>query len=157
VRVVVLVMLAACYGAPDYTHTGFRCDDTHGCPAGQQCIASVCEGGGSGIDGSASTFDGVKCGVGGTCGAGEQCCADQVNPFRCIPATSSCLGLWATCDGVEDCATDQRCCSNGEATKCGASSCGQVACTDNSDCPSSQPTCCFIDPTVPWGRCNTAC
>ena len=148
----VLVLLAACYGAPDYTGTAFKCDAQHGCPDGQQCIGGLCTGSGS----SGGGFDGIKCGVGGTCGSGMECCADQVNPFHCVPVGQSCLGIYATCDGVEDCPMGEHCCDNNTPTACG-SACAAVACTDTTDCPSAQPVCCFLDPAVPWGRCETAC
>ena len=150
----VLVLLAACYGAPDYTGTGFRCDADHGCPDGQQCIAGVCTASGSGSNGSG--FDGIKCGVGGTCGAGMECCADQAHPYHCVPVGQQCLGEYATCDGVEDCTNGQKCCDTGTPTAC-AASCAAYACTDTTDCPSNAPMCCFINPTVPWGRCEPVC
>ena len=149
-RAVVLVLLVACYGAPDYAGTMFKCDDQHPCPEGQACIAGVCGGSvGSG-------FDGVKCGAGGVCTGGQVCCAAvALGPFHCIPANGSCLGgMIGTCDGVEDCAAGQRCCMDGnDNTACGPDTCPNAACTDSSDCPTNKPTCMPIPSVQPWGIC----
>jgi hypothetical protein len=144
--VVLAALVAACYGDPSYDGTSFKCDDAHGCPAGQTCVGGTCTGGGSAMG------DGIKCASAGTCAAGSACCNDVVNGPRCIAPGNPCSGEIATCDGVADCSSSQRCCTS-QSPACGAASCSDVVCTTGADCPASQPSCCFIT-GLPWGRCS---
>ena len=142
----IVALLASC--APDYAHTAFRCDQDHGCPAGQTCLADRCRRG-------ALTGDGVVCGAGSgavSCATTEQCCVDSINPPRCIAAGALCPGTGALCDGSEDCQAGDRCCSDGEAVFCDAA-CTRFACRDDADCPSTEPNCC-PEFATPWGRCS---
>ncbi len=141
--------LAACYSDPSYQGTSFKCDDAHGCPPGQTCVAGTCTGGGS--NGSA-LGDGIKCASAGTCAAGSACCNDAITGPRCIAVGGTCNGEAATCDGTADCPSGERCCTT-QAPACGAASCADVVCTTGSDCPTTRPFCCFIT-TFPWGTCN---
>jgi hypothetical protein len=155
----IVMLVIGCYEAPDYSGTHFKCDSEHACPAGQQCVNGVCNGGGNMIDAPISSA-GVLCGT-TTCGATQKCCADFVNGLACIAQSASCTGFSATCDGREDCGS-MRCCETGSLViGCTATCVGQaqLICRDNTDCTDSgQSVCC---PTVgtmePWGRCAPAC
>lgn len=135
--------IASC--APDYAHTAFRCGDGHICPAGQMCLEGRCLR-------AAPTGDGVMCGGQMTCGVGQQCCFDLLDPpGRCIDAGSVCPGTSALCDGSEDCQAGDRCCADGDTVFCDAA-CETYACQDAGDCPSTAPNCCHVGP-APWGTC----
>jgi hypothetical protein len=141
---VLLVALAAC--EPDYSDTAFLCDPDRDCPPDQLCEAGRCRRGG--VAGS------VACGAGVACTGAEQCCVDGNNPPRCIPAADTCPGIAALCDGLADCPSGDQCC-DGDLTYCRAS-CGDTLyaiCTVDTDCPSSDPHCCFTT-GAPWGRCE---
>jgi len=153
VRLAAIAMLlagAACYDAPDYGATTFRCDATHGCPAGQTCVAGLCRGGGG------TQGDGVACGA-QVCASGLQCCVDFIDPPICLPAGVMCVGLSATCDGLEDCQTGT-CCRVGAGAECTTASCNDPICREPADCPAAQPMCCTgITTGEPWGHCMTIC
>lgn len=137
-----LLVLASC--TPDYGHTAFRCDDEHRCPADQTCITGRCRRG-------APTGDGVVCGA-ATCTLTEQCCLYSFGPPRCIAAGELCPNTSALCDGVEDCASGDRCCGDGEALLCDAT-CADYVCRDAADCPSIEPYCCGATAQM-WGQCS---
>jgi hypothetical protein len=158
VRFAVIAMLvagaagaAACYEAPDYGATMFRCDAAHACPEGQTCIDGLCRGGGGSGQGS-----GVACGA-QMCASGQQCCIDFISAPRCLAAGVSCPGLAATCDGLEDCAAGA-CCFIGARADCTTASCNDPICLQPADCPAAQPMCCLGFTTgEPWGHCLTIC
>jgi len=139
---VLLVMVGACQR--DYDNSLFRCDVLRGCPEGQGCIGGRCRR--AGVSGE------VACGPGGTCTGEQQCCVDNTNPPRCIPAGDECAGYSAICDGPADCQADDECC-DGNIAAC-RSECGELTniCTVDADCPSGYPHCC-ID-SYPWGTCQ---
>jgi hypothetical protein len=140
----VVIFAAACsYSDPDLGGTRFRCDGNAPCPSGQKCVSAVCV---------AATADGVACTT--KCEAGEKCCVDEINPPRCMAATDSCPGRAAFCDGVEDCGSDQVCCTVGVDLTC-QPSCSQAACQTAEDCPSGSPNCCTDSSgPVPWKVCQ---
>lgn len=145
----IVLLIASC--APDYAHTAFRCDEGHGCPAGQMCLDGRCRRG-------ALTGDGVVCGQDDkgsmqVCDTSQQCCLDLFNPPRCIAAGDVCPGTAALCDGSEDCQAGDRCCADGDTVFCDAA-CDHDACRDAADCPSTAPNCCHDDDTTPWGQCS---
>ncbi len=151
-------MLAfGCYAAPDYSGAHFKCDGEHPCPDGQQCVNSVCSGGGSNMVDAATSGNGVACGT-ATCGASQKCCADFVSGPICIALSASCTGFAATCDGKEDC-PGATCCETGTITIGCISTCpGSVICRESTDCPAVAPICCpSIGTMEPWGRCNVGC
>ena len=140
-----LVLLGAC--APDYSDTAFLCDQSKKCPKGQTCESGRCRRGG--ITGS------VACGVAGACSGAQQCCVDNTNPPRCIPAGDTCSGYGAVCDGLADCQSGDACC-DGDLAYCRAS-CGEsisTVCTVDADCPSGYPHCCIDAAVTPWGYCQ---
>jgi hypothetical protein len=138
----IFTLIASC--APDYGHTAFRCDAEHGCPAAQSCVAGRCRRG-------APTGDGVVCGS-ATCDVTQQCCLYVFSQPTCIAAGDVCPDTSALCDGVEDCQAGDRCCADGKTVFCDAT-CGDYACRDAADCPSTEPNCCQFDIT-PWGECS---
>jgi hypothetical protein len=140
--VVLCLLLLGC--EPDFSNTSFQCDDQHGCPEHQNCIAGRCRRG-------STTGDGVVCDT-ATCDITQQCCLDNFNPPRCIPAGDVCEGTSALCDGVEDCDPGDHCCS-ATLTTCGAS-CMTTACRTAVDCPSEEPNCCAVM-DQPWSECST--
>ncbi len=157
-----LVLLAiGCYEAPDYAGTHFKCDDNHGCPDGQQCVAGVCGGNGSGsnMPDAATSSAGVICGA-SVCTGGQKCCADFLSGPHCIAAGASCTaGISATCDGVEDC-SGGACCANGSVTvECQTTCSGQTICRDAADCVNSGASMCCpsIGTMEPWGKCSNVC
>jgi len=140
---VLLVLLGAC--ERDYDDSLFRCDALRGCPEGQGCVGGRCRRGG--VAGA------VACGPGGTCTGEQQCCIDNANPPRCIPAGDECAGISAICDGTADCQPGDSCC-DGVIAACQSSCQGaSVVCTTNTDCPSAEPNCC-VTPDYPWGFCQ---
>jgi hypothetical protein len=153
------MLAVGCYAAPDYSGTHFKCDSTHACPEGQQCVNGTCSGGSS-IDASGSSA-GVLCGA-TTCAATQKCCADlSAGVPTCIALTASCTGFAATCDGKEDCGT-MKCCESGTLLIGCVATCagqGRLICRDNTDCTdATQPNCCASVGTLePWGRCNAVC
>jgi hypothetical protein len=141
----------ACYEAPDYGPTMFRCDAARGCPDGQTCVGGVCR------DDGGAAGDGVACGA-QACAAGQQCCVDFVSAPRCLAAGAVCAGLGATCDGLEDCEAATTCCRVGARADCTAAACGDRICLEPADCPAAQPLCCFgLTAGEPWGHCGTIC
>src|SRR5438045_836533 len=142
--------LVACYEAPDYGATMFRCDAAHGCPEDQACIDGLCRGGGGG------KHDGVACGA-QVCASGQQCCIDFISAPRCLAAGVTCPGIGALCDGLEDCDAGV-CCQTGARVDCTTSSCSQQICLQPADCPAAQPMCCFgFTAGEPWGQCGAVC
>ena len=94
------MLMIGCYEAPDYSGTRFKCDSTHACPDGQQCVSGSCSGG-SGTDASVSST-GVLCGS-ITCGATQKCCADLAAGVNsCIALAVTCAGYAATCRAIRD-------------------------------------------------------
>ena len=138
---VLLAALAAC--EPSYDGTAFRCDDTRGCPEDQTCITGRCRR----VAPVAILCDKV------TCAADQQCCADVVNPPRCIPASEICPGASALCDSRDDCAAGERCCDTAGGAVCAELCESEVACATDADCPGDVPHCCS-QPIVPWGACR---
>lgn len=156
-RYVWLVILAmGCYEPPDYDGTHFKCDDAHGCPAGQRCIDGICGDGGSNATDAAPPSLGVQCGA-SVCTSGQKCCVDLASAPSCIPLASTCAGIAATCDGIEDCSGSMCCDGGGQTIACGT--CATAVCRDNDDCTSAAaPVCCpDVVPYTPWGRCSPAC
>lgn len=145
IALALLVTLAACQ--PDYSDTAFLCDATHGCPDGQTCLSGRCRRG--------NVIPVIACGPGVTCTNGEQCCVDGTNPPRCIAGGDACPGYGAVCDGSADCQTGDTCCYGGDLTYCRAECISSVVCTEDLDCPSSEPRCC-PDADVVWGYCQFA-
>lgn len=140
-----MIVLAGC--EPDYSATAFRCDSDRGgtrdCPDDQTCVSGRCRRGGVTAP--------VACGMAGTCSVEQQCCYDDDNGARCLPAGDVCPGKAALCDGKTDCAGGDGCC-NDRTTACGLT-CETYACALNADCPSEVPNCCRqFD--VPWGECQ---
>lgn len=147
---ILLAGLAACYEAPDYGATTFRCDTAHGCPEGQTCLDGLCRGGGG------TRHDGVACGA-QTCPSGQQCCVDFISAPHCIAAGAQCAGFGATCDGLEDCDTGT-CCEVGARADCTPGACNDPVCLQPADCPAAQPMCCLgLTPGEPWGHCEAIC
>ncbi|MBS1121306.1 MAG: hypothetical protein H6Q90_3534 [Deltaproteobacteria bacterium] len=149
--VVMLSILAGCYADPDYGSSRFKCDETHGCPDGQTCIAGMCSPDPGAGDGGVSS---VACGA-ETCGDGQKCCVGFAVAPRCIDLAMSCAGAAATCDGVEDCGGDP-CCDSGSTIACGTT-CTSRICREPSDCAVAQPMCCTSLTGAPWGRCGQFC
>jgi hypothetical protein len=133
VALLLLVWLVAGCG-PDYAHSAFRCDATHGCPSGQSCISERCR---RGVPEGAT----VDCGAAICDVATQQCCIDGINAPRCIAAGDVCPGVGALCDGREDCIDRDRCCADDDTIAC-FESCKDYACRDDDDCPSTAPNCC---------------
>jgi hypothetical protein len=137
------IVLVAC--EPAYDGTAFKCDDGHGCPLDQSCIASRCR---------RVAPVAIECGD-ETCGPTEQCCADVITGDRCIGAAEVCPGDTALCDGKDDCLDRERCCNGDEETTCAlACDSTDVACASDADCPSDAIHCC-PQPIVPWGSCRS--
>jgi len=157
-------MLAiGCYTAPDYSGTHFKCDDDHGCPAGQQCINGRCNGSGSGsADGPMPDVPPQALGVycrGPQCATGQKCCIDFVSQgATCLAAAATCTGFAALCDGKEDCG-GMWCCELGTGViDCAVSCTALTICQDNTDCPTGASQCCpSVNPFEPWGRCQISC
>jgi hypothetical protein len=141
-----VVLVAGC--APDYDTTAFRCDTDRGgqrgCPTGQTCQAGRCRRGA--IPASVIGCMAMTCIT-----PDEQCCIDDNNPPRCVPAGDVCPGISALCDGRADCAGSDLCCS-GTTTAC-SENCELTACVSAADCPAAEPHCCDTDET-PWGLCT---
>lgn len=140
----VVIAIAACQ--PSYVGTAFLCDAARGCPDGQVCKEGRCR---------RVSIVALQCGAAGPCTPEQQCCADGVNPPRCILATERCPGAYALCDSPDDCAPVERCC-NGDQTVCVLIDDGcddEVACATDDDCPTFAPRCCPQD-DVPWGACT---
>jgi hypothetical protein len=173
-----LLLVAACYQAPDYGGTRFKCDDEHGCPEGQTCIAGFCSIGTTGVAGFCSTggtgnvdakqpdspqqqnANGVLCGT-VTCSLTQKCCADVISGPTCVGITAVCAGLAAVCDGTEDC-NGTACCSAGQNFVCSQLCQDQTTqiCREPADClNASAPNCCFNTSGTPepWGRCLSQC
>lgn len=153
-----LAVLVGCYDDPDFGGTRFRCDDAHGCPAGQACVDGFCApgGGGGGDDGGVAAT--VACGAAG-CADGDECCADFAAGPRCQAAAAACVGVSATCDGIEDCPLGQSCCDLGGGLVGCAATCGNEICLEPADCTDAGASqCCFgLGVDEPWGRCLAAC
>jgi hypothetical protein len=165
----------ACYEAPDYAATHFKCDIAHVCPGDQRCVNSVCmdgaigsggsdAGAGVGVDGGAPAQVGVACGA-VTCAAAQQCCVDFMSVPHCQAPGASCDGVVAGCDGIEDCG-GKACCEAGVglAISCGgATTCPSgydEICRDATDCtdPGTRQCCFGVGfPGEPWGRCRPGC
>ncbi|MEJ7602814.1 MAG: hypothetical protein WKG01_33310 [Kofleriaceae bacterium] len=142
VRLLVIVLLGACEPT-QFDGTAFKCQVDGACPDDQACFGGRCR---------TAPAVSIACGE-ATCGPDQQCCADQVNGNRCIPAVDDCVGAGALCDGRDDCALTETCCI-AELTSC-AERCETAACVISNDCPSASPNCCPQE-VSPWGRCQLA-
>jgi hypothetical protein len=153
-------VLAACgYTAPDYSDAQFRCDDTHPCPTGQECVAELCQPPGSGVDappGVDAQFSGISCGD-DVCDLSDECCVDVISGTRCQAPGAFCSGPATVCDGPEDCPGEECCLSASFAGVCTAvGTCsGRTACHETTDCSGTQ-TCCNIITTA-WRGCFDNC
>lgn len=151
-----MIVLAACYDAPDYRTSSFKCDASHGCPTDQTCLAGVCAY-------VASTYDGVQCGD-GPCGVGAQaakpeCCYDGTTSY-CLATTDTCTGmvrsLAALCDGASDCPAGTACCPGSfGVAMCTPDPCDDRICQTSDDCGSYHYCCPDIKlPGAPFERCQ---
>jgi hypothetical protein len=162
----IALLCASCYDDPNYTATRFKCDPTHGCPAGQQCVGGQCtpQGADAAIpttDAAGAKADGVVCGA-AICTAQQQCCAEFAGQPSCTPIGAACTGVAATCDGLEDCNGGACCFDLGRATVACAASCAQLpqVCRDAADCTDPMSRLCCLGsepPGAPWGICRPIC
>lgn len=129
---------------PSYDATAFRCGGSRGCPDDQTCLSGRCR---------RIAPVAIGCNA-STCAPDQQCCADVINPPRCIAAADACAGEAALCDSRDDCAPDERCCNTSDGAVCAlVCDSNNVACAADADCPGDAPHCC-PQPIVPWGRCT---
>lgn len=151
-NVIAVITAAGCYGDPDYSTAGFKCDGTHGCPANQKCVSGTC------VPGLGPAV-GVECG-GVLCDASRKCCVGRNGGPTCVTLTASCDGVAARCDGAEDCSGGACCSSMLGDIECGEATCRNQICRENIDCVDrSTPLCClgFGLPDQPWGFCGMVC
>jgi hypothetical protein len=96
---------------------------------------------------AAPVFDaaiGVMC-SNSLCTPQTGCCTGTGGPPACLQAGQTCSGKLVKCDGPEDCSGGTSCCfdATGGSTCTTADTCtGSILCTTDSDCPSSEPSCC---------------
>ncbi len=156
-------LVVACgYDAPDYGDAHFRCDVAHPCPAGQECVADLCQPPGTATDAASDAIDidglfgGIACGT-ATCTLDQECCADVVGGIHCQNPGAVCAGISTRCDGPEDCGGGE-CCLTAGAGECTAiGTCGTaIACHDTNDCGGGSSTCCAILNTA-WRGCFENC
>lgn len=82
---------------------------------------------------------GVNCN-GNMCFEGYACCREIVDrpppTYFCIPDPDACFGAYLLCDGPEDCADGEICCSDGDGVHCSlAEDCtGIMLCHTNEGC-----------------------
>jgi hypothetical protein len=155
------MLVVGCYQAPDYGGTQFKCDADHPCPAGQPCVAGVCNGsgGGSAAVDAATNGVGVQCGA-TACAATQKCCFDFIGAPSCIAVGATCAGIAATCDGLEDCSGGNCCETGGTQIACAPTCPTQTICLDNADCINASGSQCCMGAggiSEPWGRCFAAC
>jgi hypothetical protein len=129
---------------------------------------------GTGSDAPASTIDGVAdpdgppstidaaIAAGPACGAttcangSEDCCIATMGSV-CKPA-GSCPSQGFGCDGPEDCAGGNCCYGNGGGgSECRTTSCQQLACHADLECPSGTPRCCPKLFTPNYSVCQAQC
>jgi hypothetical protein len=94
---------------------------------------------------SADAAPGVSC-LGADCTTAQVCCREVVLPgdpaTYCVPEEPSCTGTAFSCDGPEDCAGEDQCCSTGDGVRCVPSgTCPEsIVCHTAVDCPAG--ACC---------------